>query len=82
VPARAESSRRKYRGLYRNDRITFHAHEHQTRRMQPKRDAACYTIWLELVWEALAEQDPENREAKLQAARLFLCIEPTPAPQH
>jgi len=50
--------------------------------MQPKPDTARYTSWLELVWEALAEEDPENREAKLQAARLFLGVDPSAAAQH
>jgi hypothetical protein len=50
--------------------------------MQPKPDAAGYIDWLQLVWEALAEEDPENREAKLQAARLLLGADPTPASQH
>jgi hypothetical protein len=50
--------------------------------MQPKPNAAHYLDWLQLVWEALAEEDPEARETKLQAARLFLGPAQTPAPQH
>jgi hypothetical protein len=50
--------------------------------MDPKPNAAHYTNWLQLVWEALSEEDPESREAKLQAARLFLGVDPSPAPQH
>jgi len=49
--------------------------------MDPKPNPAHYLNWLQLIWEALADEDPESRESKLRVARLFLGAQSTPTAQ-